>query len=64
MQTHTTTTQGNTLSSAEESTPFRGLLTRLLHEAFYLEEEVPLLENDDSGDDADFIRQFLGQLAS
>lgn len=49
-----------------ELKPFKGLLTRLLHEAFYLEEgleEIPLLEKDDD-EDSEFLHQFLKGLAS
>ncbi len=50
-----------------ELKPFKGLLTRLLHEAFYLEEEneeIPLLEKDDDASETEFIHQFLKGLAS
>lgn len=56
----------NQMTQESQLKPFRGLLTKLLHEAFYLEEdmmEVPLLENEEDNDETDVIRQFLGQRA-
>jgi hypothetical protein len=67
MSTHTLS-HAQALSAHHQTPLFRGFLTKLLHEAFYIEEEGDLtldLENngtyeeEDASDQKSFIQSFL-----
>ena len=65
----TTPNTTQALSSVNQAKPFRGLLTQLLHEAFYLEEEGFHLGDEDrayveedESDQFEVIRHLLGSL--
>jgi len=53
---------GKLLTSAQgqkNQTYFRGILTKLLHEAFYLEEDFIVAEPEEDCEQRSFIHQFL-----
>lgn len=65
------TVNNSAQNSSQSMKPFRGLLTRLLNEAFYLEEEALMLnfdkddcafENEDEQDQQQFIKGLLSPL--
>jgi multidrug efflux pump subunit AcrA (membrane-fusion protein) len=66
---HTAKTQQN---SSTKKAPFQGVITRLLQEAFYLEEEQTLalqegespFEPEEECERFEFIRQLLGPLST